>query len=405
MRMNKCAYLFAAALVASTVGMTSCSNEEVAGIENIQGQQSNVTMGLSVKGAGSRAAADMNFANPTAITNVAVVPFVGTAPQKPIQWASVTSTTDPKTVQMVNTVNSFKVYGNLSVTQYAKTLNAYTLTDEDFALSVADGPIKDVNKQDCYNPHTQLYYFKNATSFKRATTGTDWASASYGTDEEGVIGSAKFIKISDVNYAVGTFVAAIMNGDETACFYSDADLTGPAKTAADAGVKVSGIMIEGQKDFDVNLTVKGDDKTVYEKADKEGAFASDKVTGTSDALDKGNIFVIVSPSDENKEINANIEFTLPANTYLKLTSGDKIGGESETKFYLAVKMKTAKSGNETGSTYNVNRVFAADYVTILNATVKNWGIATDEPSTVSDAQIGVEFDVTWKSGNIYDVEI
>lgn len=28
MRMNKCAYLFAAALVASTVGMTSCSNEE-----------------------------------------------------------------------------------------------------------------------------------------------------------------------------------------------------------------------------------------------------------------------------------------------------------------------------------------------------------------------------------------
>jgi hypothetical protein len=38
MRMNKCAYLFAAALVAGTVGMTSCSNEDVAGIENIQGQ-------------------------------------------------------------------------------------------------------------------------------------------------------------------------------------------------------------------------------------------------------------------------------------------------------------------------------------------------------------------------------
>lgn len=387
-------------MAAAAMMFVSCSNEEETLVNVPNGDETKVTLGLSV--AGSKGSDDMNFGKETTISNVAVVPFVGTAPQKPIQWSSVSTTTDPKTVQMVNTVDHFKVYGNLTTTQYGKTTDSYTLQNSDFALVAAS----QINGTQCYNPHEAIYYFADATSFLRATTGTDWKSAVYGEAETGAINDAKFIKITNVNYAVGTFVASIMNGDaDNACFYGNADGEGEGMTAETAGVTVSGILVEGQKDLDVNLAVTGGEKTVYETADKGGAFCIDKITSKDNALDNGNLFVIVSPTDENKEINLNIEFNLPANKYLKTTSGTFIGGTNDTKFYLGVRLKTAATGSESGNTYNINKVFEADYVTILNATVKNWGIASDKPVVVTDAEIGVEFETTWEAGNIYNVEI
>lgn len=400
MRMNKCAYLFAAALVASTVGMTSCSNEDVAGIENIQGQQTKVSLGLSVKGAGvntKAAGADMNFDGQADIKNIAVVPFAGSAVQKPIPFANITdgSTTEIKTVQMVNTVDEFKVYGNLTDNQYNKVKDGvYGLSDADFALTEASN----VGGKQCYNPHTQLYYFADAKSFYRATEGADWSTASYGSAVTGAINDAKYIKIDNVNYAVGVLAAAVMNGDETACFYTNEEATTGAMNAATAGVTVSAVLVEGQKDFTVNFTTKDDAKTIYVAADKSGAFSSTKINSTSDAAANGNVFSVVSPTANGEAVNVNIEFNLPAGAFLKTTTGKVIGSaDNATKFYLGLKM--------TKDEKHTNEVFAADFVTILNATVKNWGIASETPVTVTDAQIGVVFDVAWQQGNIYEVEI
>lgn len=399
MRMNKCAYLFAAALVASTVGMTSCSNEDVAGIENIQGQQTKVSLGLSVKGAGvntKAAGADMNFDGQADIKNIAVVPFVGTAVQKPIPFANITegATTEIKTVQMVNTVNEFKVYGNLTDAQYKKVNNGvYELSDADFALTTASN----VGGTQCYNPHTQLYYFADAKSFYRATEGADWSTASYGGAVTGAINDAKYIKIDNVNYAVGVLAAAVMNGDATKCFYTDEEATQGAMDAATAKVTVSAVLVEGQKDFNVNLAPTGDAKTIYVAADKSGAFGT-KINSTDDAAANGNVFSVVSPTANGEAVNVNIEFNLPQNVFLKTTTGKVIGSaDNATKFYLGLKM--------TKDEKHTNEVFAGDFVTILNATVKNWGIASETPVTVTDAQIGVVFDVKWQQGNIYDVEI
>lgn len=104
--------------------------------------------------------------------------------------------------------------------------------------------------------------------------------------------------------------------------------------------------------------------------------------------------MIASPTADAENVNVNIEFELPANKYLKKTDGTVIGGTSATKFYLGLQL--------TPQTYNV---FVADYVTYLNATVKNWGIASKTPVVVTDAEIGVVFDVDWEEGNIYNVEI
>lgn len=388
MKKTKFAYLFATTLVAGTMGLTSCQEE----VENpaATGENTEVTIGLSVAPSTRATAGDVNLDGTNPIKNVAVVPFVGSAPQRSFFWETVNATTEPKKAQLNTGVNSFKVYGNLSAAQAAKAKDVYSLTNADFALATTSEIT--VSGQTFYAPHTQLYYFKNATQFYTATEGADWKTASYGALTNSVDG-AKYIKIDDVNYAVGVLIAAVLNGDaDNNCFYTNAAGTEGATNAAGAGVKVSGIVVDGQKDFDVNFTtINNDAKTVYETAAVPD-FATQGV-GTSNQ-GTANIYMIASPTADAENVNVNIEFELPANKYLKKTDGTVIGGTSATKFYLGLQL--------TPQTYNV---FVADYVTYLNATVKNWGLASDKPVDVTDAEIGVVFDVDWEEGNIYNVEI
>lgn len=387
MKKTKFAYLFAAALVAGTMGLTSCQEE----VENPAATgESTVTIGLSVAPSTRATADDVNLdGTPNAIANVAVVPFVGTAPQRSFYWESVTTTSTPKQAQLNTGVNSFKVYGNLSEAQAAKVKDVYSLANSDFALATTSEIT--VSGQTFYAPHTQLYYFKNATQFYTATVGTSWAGATYGDLTSSVVG-AKYIKIDDVNYAVGVLAAAVLNGDaDNNCFYTNAAGTEGATNAAGAGVKVSGIVVDGQKDFDVNFVTINDAKTVYETA-AVADFATQGVGASNQGA--ANIYMIASPTAD-ADVNVNIEFELPANKYLKKTDGTVIGGTSATKFYLGLQLTPTTDQN----------VFVADYVTYLNATVKNWGIASKTPVVVTDAEIGVVFDVDWKEGNIYNVEI
>lgn len=392
MKKTKFAYLFATALVAGTMGLTSCQEE----VENpaATGENTEVTIGLSVAPSTRATAGDVNLDGTNPIKNVAVVPFVGSAPQRSFFWETVNATTEPKKAQLNTGVNSFKVYGNLSDTQKAKVQDSYSLTDGDFALAeTAEITVPD---QTFYAPHTQLYYFKNATQFYTATEGANWAGATYGGLTNSVVG-AKYIKIDDVNYAVGVLIAAVLNGDaDNACFYTNAQGTEGATNAERAGVTVSGIVVAGQKDFTVDFETTGEAKNVYETADK-GAFVetANKVgTGKTEANKAANLYMIASPSATDN-VNVNIEFNLPQGYFLKKTDGTVIGSADQaTKLYLGLQL-----------TPQTNNVFVADFITYLNATVKNWGLASDKPVEVTDAEIGVEFDVDWEEGNLYDVEI
>ena len=390
MKKTKFAYLFATTLVAGTMGLVSCSEEGETPLP-VEGENTEVTIGLSVAPSTRATADDVNLdGTSNAITNVAVVPFIGTTPQRSFFWESVTITSDPKQAQLNTSVNSFKVYGNLSATQAAKAKDVYSLTNADFALATTNEIT--VPEKTFYAPHTQLYYFKNATEFYTATEGANWAGATYGALTSSVVG-AKYIKIDNVNYAVGVLAAAVLNGDaDNNCFYTNAAGTEGATNAAGAGVKVSGIVVDGQKDFDVNFaTINDAKKTVYETA-AVADFATQGV-GTKNQ-GAANIYMIASPTADTENVNVNIEFELPANKYLKKTDGTVIGGTSATKFYLGLQL-----------TPQTNNVFVADYVTYLNATVKNWGIASKTPVVVTDAEIGVVFDVDWEEGNLYDIEI
>lgn len=375
------------------MGLVSCSEEG----ENpmpVEGENTEVTIGLSVAPSTRATAADVNLGTTKKnIANVAVVPMVGTAYQKPICWASVDNRGESTTqsAQMLTSVNGFKVYGNLNENQYAAVQNVWALTSDMFALTT-ESALAGYKK-----PHAQLYYFANA-KFEVSSIGGSYAQAT-GWATAATIGSAKYIKVSDINYAVGVLAAAVMNGDETLCF----EVEGEKKNAVDAGVKVSGITIDNQKGFEpVNFTTTTETAVdVYEPVATGKEDFGTKMASSADAAN-GNLFVIVSPTAEEEEVSVNIEFLLPEGVTLTKTDGTKVtGAAGGTKLYLGLKMKPA--GQATTS--NISSVFAADYVTILNATVKNWGIASTSPVDVTDAEIGVVFDVDWEEGNLYDIEI
>lgn len=385
--------LFSKSLMAAAAVMmfASCSNEEE--VVNVPVTNNDVTIGLAVRTAAvntKAAGADMNFAGTAEIKNVAIVPFANSAVQRPVCWETVTSEEGADGVsqkaQLLSSVNQFKVYGNLTDDQYA-LVKAGTFNLPATAFNLVASEV--ANHESYYAPHASLYYFKNATTFSTAAAGTNWASASY-TDGQSSINGAKYIKISDVNYAVGSLAVAVKNGALDEGFVKVEDSS--TATAAEA-IEISGIVVKGQKDFDLNFATTGTEKAVYDVVDPDKkAFATNSITDKDDAAQNGNLFVRVSPTGTTEKVTVSIEFVVKQG--YKFTNKQNTSFTEGQNFYLSMQLSPA--------TYEV---FKADYLTKVNATVKNWGLATDEPVDVTDAEVGVVFDVDWEEGNVYDVEI
>lgn len=390
--------LFSKGLMAAAAVMmfASCSNEEGVNVPTADGKTTDVTIGLSVAPSTRSTAEEVNLdTDKQPITNIAVVPMVGTAPQKPVRWDAVDANgkSEEKTAQLLSSVNGFRVYGNLTAEQYAATENVLALDGEMFKLQQS-------KKNTAYKaPHSQLYYYRDvkAGEFFTNSTASSWENVQpqEWTSAQSV-GTAKYVKVDGINYAVGILAAAVMNGDNTLCFKTAAG----DKNAVEAGVKVTGIIVNNQRDFTKTFTLGDTPYEVYETADNQ-EFARAGI-GASNA-NEGNIYMIAAPTNEADQVNVNIEFLLPADVTLTKTDGTKVTGapETGTKLYLGLKLK----GQGQATSQKIASVFAADYITYLNATVKNWGIATETPVEVTDAQIGVEFNVDWAEGNIYNVEI
>lgn len=374
-------------MAAAAMMFVSCSNEEEV-VVNAPATTNEVSIALSVKGTRT-ASGDMNFDGTADIKNVAVVPYVTTLAQKPVCWETITpaqaAKPEAQKTQMLSSVNLFKVYGNLTGDQYAKVSGGtFNLTTADLALKNRT----ESGYETYYACHPALYYFKSDNQFKVATQGDSWAGATdYWTTNSGSIGDAKYVKIEGVNYAVASLAVSVMNDAENV--FVDATSGDPAPTVQDA-VKVTGIVVRGQKNFDLDFKLTGDPLDVYETAVKEG-FGT-KIINKDDAATNGNIFAILSPSETGERVRLAIEFEVKEGyKFTDLNNNEHVAGD---RFFLNMQLSPA--------TYEV---FQADYLTKVNATVKNWGLATEEPEDVTDAEIGVVFDVDWEEGNLYEVEL
>lgn len=101
MKKTKFAYLFATALVAGTMGLTSCQEE----VENPAAKEGSVTIGLSTVATRS-SADDVNMGSTLQqIDNVVVVPMIGNAYQNPILFGNFTPSVDAKVTKQTRTMS------------------------------------------------------------------------------------------------------------------------------------------------------------------------------------------------------------------------------------------------------------------------------------------------------------
>lgn len=216
MKTNKSMYLFAAALVAGTMGMTSCSNDEMD--DNLaKGKTTKLAMGITIANGNSvstkAAADDVNLGGNVAnIKNVVVVPMVNDAVQHPInldaEYVHGTTTTHYKEASVLQTVNNFRVYGNLP-----STANE----DVNFVMpsTAAENWGAETGMDKYAKPHPLYYYVDTKTygGYFLAKEENAWESVSnWGNKTTAAVGENNRIKIAGVTYAVGTLAAAVLDG-------------------------------------------------------------------------------------------------------------------------------------------------------------------------------------------------
>lgn len=399
-KMRNGMYLFATAIVAGTVGLSSCSNDEEAVGGAPEVAASKVTMGVYASGMPSKrlAAGDVNLDGTVQnITDVTVVPVFNGTWQTPINLGSITAGAKQSNAQSVNllkTVNEFLVYGNVpNVAQGMKFI-------------AADAGITDGTTSMNYKKPYGLTYYADITNFKTSTESVEnndafWNIESW--DDATQVGDAKAIKLSGVKYAMGVLAAGVRT---TSTFveneFSKADGQAELSSenwAAEINDKMllTGIVIEGQPaEMDAKFNQTGSVKVFEVPAD--AALKENKIAFTDATDDEpmkvigANFYTVVAPENE-ANIVVSFRFQNSTGRTLTLQTGESVAD----KGFVYYSVKLAKD--------NTRQIFEAAYTTLLNANITDWGKGTITPPEKTDVFIGVEFETEWSKGIAYDLDI
>lgn len=393
--------LFSKSLMVAAAALTlvSCSNEEEVPVNPYEGKTSDVTVVMSIAGVGSKSSAsEVNMDGGVQdINNAVIVPMVGDAYQTPIVFETISSGTDKKVKTLPQTVNRFRVYGNATECTANET-KVFTKDNLKFEVGTAT----QINSENFYAPHG-LYYYRDTQidGYKAANNASweavNWTSVNPNSDP---IGSNNCVKIEGVKYAVGVLAAAVKNGDTTTTFHdsaAEADSGSNGETWTGSEVEISGILIYDQtQSFDDSFTASGE-VNVYEEVAEGKAAINDANTVSNDSRGTGNLYCVVAPTATTvNTVSLNIEFT--AKKFFKLADGTVVN--ENDKIYLPVVLDKLAIGASADK-----QIFEAAVATFLNATVKNWGLASKTPIESTDVTIGVEFDASWAEGLLFNLDI
>lgn len=413
MKMKNGMYLFAAAIVASTMGLTSCSNDEEGVANPYEGKTTTVSVGVSVKTPTAKRAAltdaNVNLGGEVAdIANVTIVPFIDETGQTPILLGTVVSDDNKKkseTATIQQTVNSFRVYGNV-----AGIDNTQPFKDFDITPGASDNEDRnDGVYQELKAPYG-LYYYANTlkTGYYAVNNNAEWAAVSAWGDlisDKTAIASNNRIKIEGVKYAVGVLASKVLvnlENENDKCFgHVASDVFIGEKTYQEVLNEKKAMTLKGLVIYDQPASVNTKDFTW--NTNKVKVFAAATSTDlTGNKLDFGtswsgqmtgaNIYSVVAP--ETNKITVVYQFLNETDYTLQLNNGE-----------LCAPGKYAYYMTELSADGTKGYVFAAGATTLLNATVKDWGKGTLDMPENTDVQIGVEIDVTWAEGVIYNQDI
>jgi len=397
MKKTKFAYLFATALVAGTMGLTSCS-EEGENLIPTDGKTTKVAISMSLAQQTRATADEVNMGTTIQdINNVVIVPMVNDVAQNVIALGTYEAgavATHYKQASILQTVNKFRVYGNLPGTFTDNA--AFTFP------SLAQGAAGTGDLASCVKPHG-LYYYAEAgntgTNKFEVGTGTSWESVANWapiTDGEAV-GTNTYIKVGGVKYAVGVLAVGVLDGsDKNKMIFKDAEgeTTYSINTVGvEKPFVVDGIVVEDQpKDFDATFGETGGNVMVYETAAAADLLSGKLAFDGSNKVSGANVYCVVAP-EEKDNIKVNLRFQNKSGKTLVLNSGETVAADGY--FYLWATLRSTVD----------NDIFAAATSTLLNATVQDWGRATTTIVETTDVAIGVEIETAWAKGIAFDENI
>ena len=417
MKMKNGMYLFAATVVAGTVGLSSCSNEEAAPQDPWTGKTATVSVGVSVKTPVKRAATgagDVNLDGTVAtISDVTIVPYIGNMGQLPIVLGNIASDklkTTYQTATIAATVNAFRVYGNVPGISGQANFSGFELA----AAASTDNQDRNAAEGDKYFEYFKapygLYYYANTTTdggYYKATSDEVWTATTiaWGNKTEAAVGTDNRIKIDGVKYAVGVLAVGVLDGvtgtvgDKT-CFGNAAtqetatEIKKWSELAEGETMQLTGIVIGGQPEKMDAVFAQTGEVQVFAAA-SSAEFQANKLSfGEGDwngQLTGANIYSVVAPEDADK-IMVNFQFQNKTGKYLYLNNGDVVAPDAYAYYTTYISKKD-------------QNIFSAGVTTLLNGTITDWGNGTLDIPEESEVQIGVEIETAWAKGIVYDEKL
>lgn len=444
----KSAWMMAAVMGAFT--FSSCNNNEPNPMPDPTdlGEEVEVSIGVRLASHPGRptlktasTADDLNLGTTLqTINNIVIVPYVGNNAATNIMFGDFNpnSIGDDGKAKVIETIvpketNMFRVYGNLPKDTTLASKQGVSVPDLDNS-SMGEFPDY-ATLTDVYPAHPLYYYVEavgvdgDATGFKvgTSTTPRDVYDSATNNPTEGKVGENNRILITNnLRYGVGALAAAVLDGvaEGDSIFFLGTEAEGEITPVAGSyiawedfganktdSITVEGIIIEKQAiGFDADFTPKTQTVSVYaQAADGNKKMVSNKLSYGEESVinNTGNIYSVVAPTKENG-IVVNFQFKNNSNRYFALS--DTVAVESAYKtadvvapgdyFYLATTLK-----RDVATNTNNNDIFQAYTSTLLNATVKDWGKASQTPVETADVELGITVDVTWDEGIVYDVEL
>lgn len=444
----KKSFLSLALIAAMGATFVACNDNKGRQVENLT-QDAEVQIGMSIFSGKSAQNAPAQYApaedvyyqdgntydyTQVEIKNIFVVPMRGEETQKPVKLNDVSgrsSTKTPTKLIINSNTDRFLVYANLPQ-EVADQISTTAPFGKQIRFETTAIDPSDPNT--LYNPHNVYLFgdtkqedvdllvaYETNASDEAVWSGIHWAA--YNDDEFGSDAATQknCINVKGVTYAIGTLAVGVYHGD-----YSDVTIEGTTIKKVvyvggneeankvpltpdwlAANVSLDGITIADQAKYMGYLFRPGTEYvTVYEKMDNtDNAHViksnADYESGNGklafgNLAAKANTFVVVAPSVEQKDVIINLVFTNESTETIKF-GADGVTIQPDGKFYLAAKLIPKDTNHPS--------VFEKATTTILNAKITGWEKATTEIQVATDVHIGIEVDLTWKQGVVYNEEI
>lgn len=164
-----------------------------------------------------------------------------------------------------------------------------------------------------------------------------------------------------------------------------------------AGFPVTAVLVGGQKSVGFEFKPKGAiEYTIYDSV------MANPITATTAAIAAYNHTLVLENGNEDVMIAIEMENKSGVDFY----GHDNMLIPRNGKFYVCAKLES-KAASATGITVNTpNQVFKQDYITTANLTLKDLKGAYNSLPDLRTPQLelGFSVDLTWQTGNIYDIE-